>query len=54
MYATAAVTLDIFLYTTICIAHSLKKISKMSTLPPPGKISPDAHDFDLLMVYVAV
>ena len=26
-----------------CIANQLKRISKMPTLPPPGKISADAH-----------
>jgi len=33
-----------------CIVSNLKRISKMSTLPPPGNISADAHgctDFDL-------
>jgi len=33
-----------FVYVHLrCIANKLKKISKMSTLPSPGKISADAH-----------
>jgi len=28
-----------------CIVSNLKRTSKMSTLPPLGKISADAHDF---------
>jgi len=47
LYATVAVTLDIFFFVYVnlrCIVNYQKKISKMSTLPPPGKISADAHD----------
>ena len=46
LYVTVAVTLDILLYVYVhsrCIANKLKKISKMSTLPPPGKVSADAY-----------
>jgi len=47
LHATVAVTLNIFFFVYVhlcCIANNLKKISKMSTLPPlPGKISADAH-----------
>ena len=46
LYVTVAVTLDILLFVYVhsrCIANKLKKISKMSTLPPPGKVSADAY-----------
>jgi len=46
LYATVAVTLDIFFLVYVnlrCIAKKQKKISKMSTLPPPEKNSADAH-----------
>jgi len=46
LHATVAVTLDIFFFVYVdlrCIANKQKKISKMSTFPPPGKISADAH-----------
>jgi len=50
LYATVAVTLDIFFFVYVhlrCIANNLRKISKMSTLPPPGRIFADAHDQNL-------
>jgi len=38
MYVTAAVTLDIFVYVRLrCVANKLKRISKISTSPPPWK-----------------
>ena len=45
LHATVAVTLDIFFFVYVdlrCIANKQKKISKMSTFPPPGKIFADA------------
>jgi len=46
LYATVAVTLNIFFFVYVhmrCIANNLKKINKMSTFPPPGRNSADAH-----------
>jgi len=45
--------LGIFVYVRLhCIANSLKKISKMSTLPPPpGKISADAHGREKIFLW---
>jgi len=46
LYATVTVTLNILFFVYVhlhCIVNNLKKISKMSPLPPPGKISADAH-----------
>jgi len=40
LYATVAVTFNIFFFAYVhlrCITNNLKKISKMSTLPPPLK-----------------
>ena len=47
LYETVAVTLAVFFFVYVnlrCIAKNQKKISKMSTLPPPPeKNSADAH-----------
>jgi len=37
-----------------CIVSNLKRISKISTLPPPGKISADAHAPSYQIVFFAV
>jgi len=37
-----------------CIDNSLKKVSKMSNLPPPGKISTDAHVYNHMAKYVQI
>jgi len=44
LYVNVAVTLDIFVYIHLrCIANKLKKMSKILTLSPSGKMFADAH-----------
>jgi len=55
IFVTVAVTLGIFYsvkrvkhFVNVhlhCIVSNLKRLSKMSTLPPPGKISAGAHAY---------